>query len=61
MSDDPVFPGYPYGLIEADRLARVSHDEAAAKRTRLQSAFGKDWERVEKRLHTRDAHDILDS
>lgn len=27
LSQDPVFPGYPYGLIEADELARISNTE----------------------------------
>jgi hypothetical protein len=61
VADDPVFPGYPYGLVEADRLARVSNAEASYMRTKLMTQFGDDWSVVESYLHTTDAHDVLDS
>ncbi|MFH1401106.1 MAG: hypothetical protein ABIH41_06315, partial [Nanoarchaeota archaeon] len=58
-SADPVFLGYPYGLIEADRRARVSKEEVKYLRTRLLNKIhGKD---IEAALSTRDAHDILDT
>ena len=55
---DPIFIGYPYGLIEADRLARVSNQEKEALKTmflvRLRSRD------AEKCLSSANAHEILD-
>ncbi len=61
MSNDPVFPGYPYGLIEADKKARVSNRERDYRFTQLKSEFGGDWERIKPYLHTSDAHEVLDN
>lgn len=60
-SGDLAFPGYPYGLVLADRLARVSNEEAALLRTRLYAAAGSRWRSVERDLAAADAHQILDS
>ena len=38
-SGDPSFPGYPYGLVAADRHARVRGEEAALHRNVLLGAF----------------------
>lgn len=56
-SKDPVFLGYPYGLIEADRFARVSNDEKAYLRTILMAKMKGKWEG----LNILNTHDILDS
>ena len=40
-SKDLSFPGYPYGLIDADKNARVSYDELNALRTLLFSEISK--------------------
>lgn len=61
LSRDPVFPGYPYPLVEVDRLARVGDREKEYFRTKLMTTFGSDWERVKSYLHTRDAHTVLDN
>jgi len=61
QSNDPVFPGYPYGLLEADRLARVSKKEQEYLRTKFMTKFGKSWRNVKTYLRTKDAHEILDS
>ena len=34
-SKDPVFLGYPYGLIEADRFARISNEELELLKTKF--------------------------
>lgn len=60
-SNDPVFLGYPYGLIEADRFARVSNEEKDYLRTMLMSKIGKDWSKIKKYINTLNAHDILDN
>jgi len=58
---DPVFLGYPYGLIEADRFARVSNREVDVKRTQLFVKLGKDFEKLKNYLNTNNAHNILDN
>lgn len=56
-SKDAVFLGYPYGLIDADRFARVSNDEKAYLRTILMAKMKDKWEG----LNVLDAHDVLDN
>jgi hypothetical protein len=52
---DPVFIGYPYGLVEADRNARVSNSEKDALKARIMLAL------ESKGLKTAlGAHEILD-
>ncbi|MFH1506066.1 MAG: DNA double-strand break repair nuclease NurA [archaeon] len=58
---DPVFLGYPYGLIEADKLARISNKEADLIKTQLMVRFGKDWKKVKRSLNSLNAHQILDN
>jgi len=58
---DSVFIGYPYGLIEADRQARVSTQEKGMMLTILSTKFGKDWEKIKESLSNVDAHEVLDS
>jgi hypothetical protein len=55
-SKDPVFLGYPYGLIEADKFARVSNQEKAYIQTILKTKI-KEWDKI----NNLDAHDILDN
>ena len=57
---DPVFIGYPYGLIEADKNARISNQEKGMLLTLFSTKFGKDWEPVKESLSNVNAHDILD-
>ena len=56
-SKDPVFIGYPYGLIEADRFARVSNREAEYLKTLIISKAGSN---LQKYFSSVNAHDILD-
>lgn len=57
-SRDVLFPGYPYGLIMADRVARVSERETEMLRARL---FARAGPAIEQALRGSDAHTILDS
>jgi NurA-like 5'-3' nuclease len=60
-SRDPIFPGYPYGLIDADRYARVSKKEKEALRLQLMVLLGKEGNKVKPYLNAMNAHDILDN
>lgn len=57
-SRDYTFPGYPYGLIEADKLARISNHEAEIEKIRFRALLKKtSLEELEGNLN---AHDVLD-
>lgn len=58
---DAIFPGYPYGLVEVDRLARISNHEKEYEKTKLIIKLGKDWEKIKKMMTSQDAHGILDN
>jgi hypothetical protein len=60
-SKDASFPGYPYGLIDADRFARVSGIEACGQNLQFLSFAGSlgVLERLKKCLKTSDAHELL--
>jgi len=60
-SNDAVFPGYPYGLIFVDRIARISNEEKGYLLTKLQVKAGKDWSRIKDFLNRLNAHEILDN
>lgn len=60
-SSDPVFLGYPYGLIVADKLARVSDYELSTIRSRFRMLLGKDAKEFLNAESTKDAHSILDN
>ncbi|MEK6809136.1 MAG: hypothetical protein AABY40_00520 [Nanoarchaeota archaeon] len=58
-SKDAIFLGYPYGLISADRSARVSNEEKNSLRMNiLLKAENKE---IMEYLSATNAHDILDS
>ncbi|HME86785.1 MAG TPA: hypothetical protein VKE88_00020, partial [Candidatus Nanoarchaeia archaeon] len=56
---DPVFLGYPYGLVLADKFARVSNDEADYMRTKFLSKIKNDD--LIRYLNALNAHDVLDN
>lgn len=58
---DPVFPGYPYGLVLADQHARISNQEQELLKTRFLVKTGSLWKDLHEELRSADAHDILDS
>ena len=60
-SSDPVFLGYPYGLIEADKFARVANSERDYLKTLFLTKLGKNSEKIANYLNAINAHDILDS
>jgi len=61
-SSDLSFPGYPFGLVEADRSARVHRHEKEALQALVASALAEkgSWERLRGHLGASDAHDVLD-
>lgn len=59
-SQDPVFIGYPYGLVIADQWARVTNEEKAFWQLQMKVEAGKHWNRIAERIHSLDAHSILD-
>ncbi len=60
-SADSLFPGYPYGLILADKLARVSKEEAQALRTHAKAMLKDLTPIVAQAEAATDSHSILDS
>ena len=59
QSKDAVFLGYPYGLILADKLARVSNQERKSLMMRL--LLDKENKDLVDHLSAINAHDILDN
>lgn len=59
-SKDFIFPGYPYGLIKADSLARVPNKEKEHYKTLFIAKTGKNGSKLEKYLNSGNAHSILD-
>ena len=55
---DPIFIGYPYGLVEADRIARISNNEKEPLKTMFLIRLKN--KNIEKYLSSVNAHEILD-
>ena len=60
-SKDASFPGYPYGLIDADKFARVSGNETCAQNLQFLSCASSSGvlKRLKRCLKTSDAHELL--
>jgi hypothetical protein len=58
-SQDAQFHGYPYPLIKADSLARVTKQEQSLYQTQLLAYVG-NLPQIQQDLHSVDAHGILD-
>ena len=58
-SRDYSFPGYPYGLVKADQIARVSNHEKEYLRSKIMFSLGDDRQ-IAQCLKAMDAHDVLD-
>ena len=60
-SRDISFPGYPYGLVDADRFARVTETEAATCKALLLSEISRigKWPKLLGHIQAIDAHDVL--
>jgi len=63
QSNDLSLPGYPYGLFDADRWARVTNEEIESYRTRFYSEISKTvkWDDLKYHIRAIDLHDKLDS
>lgn len=61
-ANDLTFPGYPYGLIEADRLGRVRDEEIEPLQIQLFSAISEQraWSELESFMSAVDAHKVID-
>jgi hypothetical protein len=59
-SSDCMLPGYPYGLVLADRLARVSNEEAESLRVQAKAML-KELNTLKFAQAATDSHSILDS
>lgn len=60
-STDPTFPGYPYGLVDADNFARVSDDEVQYYLGLIMAQITRNGSSTKflSHIHSGDAHDIL--
>lgn len=60
-SADITFPGYPYGLIDADSNARIRSDEMQRYKYALLSTMSKKgiWNKFVRHIQAKDAHDKL--
>jgi len=58
---DIGFPGYPYGLVEADRLARITGHERDSQKVQFMSASASAgiWDILLRHVKCVDAHSIL--
>jgi len=61
-SKDISFPGYPYGLIDADGFARVGGEEVEAYRVPLMSEICRRsvWAKISRHVCSGNAHGVLD-
>ena len=59
-ASDPVFYGYPYGLIKVDSTARVSHQEKEYVLTKLLALAGSEGNVLQRLFSSTNAHSILD-
>lgn len=60
-SDDASFYGYPYGLIEADRFARISSREKEYYRMLFMIKAKELAKELEKEEHSLNAHSVIDN
>jgi hypothetical protein len=60
-SQDVSFPGYPYGLVDADRFARVASGEVESYQALLLSEISKlgKWRKFARHIRAFDAHEVL--
>ncbi len=61
QSNDLAFPGYPYGLIMADRFARVSGNDAEITKSKMAATANAEMKELLRQEKALDAHRILDS
>ncbi len=61
QSNDLAFPGYPYGLIMADRFARISDSDADVTKAKIRATADGETRKLLQSEKALDAHRILDS
>ncbi len=61
QSNDVAFPGYPYGLVMADKLARVSEAETELLKAKTRATATSEIRQMLTAEKALDAHKILDS
>ncbi len=61
QSNDLAFPGYPYGLVMADRLARVTNADTEMAQAKVRATAKGEMKSMLKNEKALDAHRILDS
>ncbi len=59
-ASDPVFRGYPYGLVQADEFGRVSHKEQEGLLLTFMHAAQEKYPLLVREMRSLDAHSILD-
>ena len=59
-SKDSVFPGYPYGLLLVDQVARISNEERNYLLNTFEGRAGKAWLRVKMAVNALNSHEKLD-
>lgn len=59
LSRDVSFLGYPYGLVDADRFARISNEESELLKVKFVARAGKNFEKLKKYANAINAHDVL--
>ncbi|MBI2580653.1 hypothetical protein HYV85_02495 [Candidatus Woesearchaeota archaeon] len=60
QSNDLAFPGYPYGLIMADRFARISGNDAEITKSKIAATANAEVKALLKDEKALNAHSILD-
>jgi hypothetical protein len=60
-ANDPVFFGYPYGLIKVDVVARIDNHEKEYLMTKFFAVAGKYAETLQQLMSSTNAHSVLDS
>ncbi|MBI5393626.1 hypothetical protein HZA96_07205 [Candidatus Woesearchaeota archaeon] len=60
QSKDAFFPGYPYGLVQADNFARISNKEKEQLHLQFRIINGKNFNLINESTSALNAHGILD-
>lgn len=60
-SKDVCFPGYPYGLIDADRFGRVDMNEKSTQEFQFMAVASRRgiWKKLSQFVKSSDAHEVL--
>ena len=61
QSNDLAFPGYPYGLIMADRFARISDNDVEITKSKIVATATAEMKELLKHEKALDAHSVLDN